>query len=379
MPTIAIDYTPAYEQGAGIGRYVRELVSALAQHDHQTEYRLFVSGTPSNNDLPNFPTNYQWKTTRLSPKWLARLWHRLHLPLHIERFVGDIDLYHATDFVLPPTHKSTKTILTVHDLSFIRVAETASPSLRQYLNRVVPISVQRATHILADSQATKDDLIELYSTPKAKITVLLSGIQEHYKPIVDDQKLADIQAKYNIPNRPYLFSVGTVQPRKNYGRIIQALAQLRQQDNDLSFVIAGGKGWLEDEMYETIEQTQMSEYVHLIGFVDDADLPALYTSAEITVFSSLYEGFGFPVLESMACGTPVITSNVSSLPEVGGDVALFVNPTSVDEIRDAIQQLIDDNDLRQNLRQRGLEHIKKFSWPNSAKKLKQIYDSVLQS
>ena len=123
----------------------------------------------------------------------------------------------------------------------------------------------------------------------------------------------------------------------------------------------------------------MSDYVHLIGFVDDADLPALYTSAEITVFPSLYEGFGFPVLESIACATPVVTSNVSSLPEVGGDVALLVNPTNVDEIIQAIQKLLDDPDRYQNLSQRGLEHVKKFSWANSAKQLKQIYDSVLQS
>ena len=177
MPTIAIDYTPAYEQGAGIGRYVRELISALAQHDQQTDYRLFVAGASSTKDLPTFPANYHWHTTRLSPKWLARLWHRLHVPFHIERFIGDIDLYHATDFVLPPTLKSTKTILTVHDLSFVRVPQTASPSLRQYLNKIVPKSVERASHILADSQATKDDLIELYETPESKITVLLSGVQ----------------------------------------------------------------------------------------------------------------------------------------------------------------------------------------------------------
>ena len=379
MPTIAIDYTPAYEQGAGIGRYVRELVSALTQQDQQTAYRLFVAGASSTQDLPTFPANYQWQTTRLSPKWLARLWHRLHFPLHIERFIGDVDLYHATDFVLPPTHKSTKTILTVHDLSFVRVPETASPSLRQYLNQVVPKSVEKATHILADSQATKDDLIELYGTPESKITVLLSGVQDNYQPIVDRQKLTNIREKYSIPNHPYLFSVGTVQPRKNYSRIIQALAQLRQHGYDLSLIIAGGKGWLEDEMYQTIKQTQMSEYVHLIGFVDDADLPALYTSAEVTIFPSLYEGFGFPVLESMACGTPVVTSNVSSLPEVGGDVALLVNPTKVDEITQAIQKILDDPDHYQNLSQRGLEHIKKFSWANSAKQLKQIYDTVLQS
>jgi glycosyltransferase involved in cell wall biosynthesis len=375
--TIAIDYTPAYEQGGGIGRLVRDLVTALSQYDTETAYRLFVSGA-AKSDLPPTPgANFQWKPTRISPKWLARIWQRARIPLPVETFVGKVDLYHATDFVLPHTLSATRKVVTVHDMSFVRVPDAASPRLKVYLDVVMPRSVQKADHVIADSQATKDDLINLYSTSSDKITVLLSGINSRYKSINDVNCLMTMRSKYNIPQTPYLFTVGTVQPRKNYSRVIRALKILRERGYDLCFVIAGGKGWLEGEMYQTIRATGMADYVHLIGFVDEEDLPALYSDAVCVVFPSLYEGFGFPVLEGMACGTPIVTSNVSSLPEVAGDAALLVDPLDVEAITHAIQRILDDSELRQTLIQRGFEQIKHFTWEKSAQNLVQIYKNVL--
>lgn len=367
---IAIDYTPAYEQGGGIGRYVRELVAALARQPIQFDYRLFVSGA---GDLPPLPgASFTWKPTPITPRWLARVWGRARLPLPVELFTGRVDLYHATDFVLPPTN-ARATLLTVHDLSFVRVPEAASPSLKAYLDAVVPRSVRRADHILADSQATKADLVAVYGTPPEKITVLLSGVDARFKP-TDDPAVRD---RYNIPDRPFVFSVGTVQPRKNYARLIQALAQLRQQGYDLDLVIAGGKGWLEDSTYDAIHEAKMDDHVHVIGFANDADLPALYSTATITAVPSLYEGFGIPVLESMACATPVVTSNISSLPEVAGDAALTVTPTDTDAIADALRRIIDDSALRDTLITRGLERAAAFTWDRSAEQLVGIYARML--
>ena len=320
MHTIGIDYTPAYEQGGGIGRYVRELTAALAQTETppDTAFSLFVSGYDAQSkQLPPLPGHFEFKTTRLSPKALARLWHRARVPLSVERFVGKVDLFHATDFVLPPLKPRTRSILTVHDLSYIHVPEAASPRLQRYLEMVVPRSISRANHILADSQATKADIINQYKTAPEKITVLYSGVDARFKPVTEPEDR--IRQKYNLPDAPYIVSVGTVQPRKNYARLVQALAVLRQKKHNIHLVIAGGKGWLEDEMYSIIQQTGMEPYVHLIGYVDDDDLPALYSHAVLSAFPSLYEGFGLPILESMACGTPVITSNISSLPEVAGE------------------------------------------------------------
>lgn len=364
-PKIAIDYTPAHEQGGGIGRYVREIVAALARQPAVFDYRLFVSGA---GQLPALPgKNFSWKPTKLTPLWLARIWQRARIPLPVETFTGKIDLYHATDFVLPPTR--ARSLLTVHDLSFVRVPETASPALKAYLDVVVPRSVKRAEHILADSQATKDDLISLYGTHEEKITVLLSGVDPRFKPTQD----ASVRVKYNIPERPYIFSVGTVQPRKNYTRLIHALAALRSKGYDVGLVISGGKGWLDDPIYAAIQDAKMDDYVRFIGFADDTDLPALYSEALITAVPSLYEGFGIPVLESMACGTAVVTSNLSSLPEVAGDATLLVEPTDLDAIIGALQRLIDDEALRNILRAKGLARAREFTWERSAAQLHAIY------
>ena len=368
MKRIALDYTAAYEQGGGIGRYVREIVNALARQPADFEYRLFVSGVSDAKPLPQKPaTHFSWKPTRISPLNLARLWQRARIPLPIEFFTGRADLYHATDFVLPPVH--TRSLLTVHDLSFVRVPETASPPLKRYLDVVVPRSVQRADHVLADSQATKDDLIELYGTPAEKITVLLSGVDARFKPTQG----ANVRQKYNIPARPYIFSVGTVQPRKNYARLIHALAAVRARGLDVGLVIAGGKGWLDDPIYAAIADAGMGDYVQFIGFADDADLPALYSDALITALPSLYEGFGFPVIESMACGTPVLTSTVSSLPEVAGDAAIMVEPTGLEAIAEGLERLITDEALRAQLVERGLARAKQFTWERTAEQLHAIY------
>lgn len=372
MRPITIDYTPAYQQGAGIGRLVRELVKALAHYDAHTPYQLFVLGAHNPQLPPEYGANFSLASTRLSVEWLARLWHRARIPLPVTVFTGTNRLYHATDFVLPPLPAHIPSLLTVHDLSFVRVPHAASPRLRAYLEAVVPRSASRATHILADSQASKDDLCELYGIAPEKITVLLSGVSEFLRPVRDVQVLESLRVKYAL-NRPYMLSVGTVQPRKNYSRLIQALAQLRASGEDVELAIVGGRGWLQDEIERTLIDTQMRPYVKFLGFVPDADLPALYSAAHLVAFPSLYEGFGFPVLEGMACGVPVLTSNVSSLPEVAGSAALMVNPLDLDDIVFSLRRLLNDTNLRQDLVQRGFEQVKRFTWANSAKSLHNIY------
>lgn len=369
---IAIDYTPAYEQSAGIGRYVRELIHALMRIDQETDYRLFVAGATALDQ--HIPPNFTWKTTRISPVNLARLWHRLRLPLPVELFTGKADLFHATDFVLPPTR--AKSLLTVHDLSFVKVPETASPSLKRYLDSVVPKSIARAHHILADSQATKDDITDIYGTSSEKITVLYSGVDVRFTR--DTSKGETIRRKYGLPSsRPYILSVGTVQPRKNYTRLIDSLAQLRSGGHDVCLVIAGGKGWLDDPIYTGIQSSGMTDYVHMIGFADDADLPGLYSNAICTAFPSLYEGFGLPILESMACGTPVLTSNVSSLPEVAGDAALVTDPYDIDALTAGLERLIADPQLRDMLITRGYERVRHFTWERAAHQLMSIYQRMI--
>ena len=377
LSVISIDYTPAIEQSAGIGRYVRELIGSLSHSDSVTDYRLFVSGSTLSDLPPVLNSNFTWKTTRLSPKWLARIWHRVGIPLRAETFVGDVDLFHATDFVLPPLRTGTRSILTVHDLSFVRVPDSAAPRLKTYLEAVVPDSVRRASYILADSEATRQDLMSLYDVSSDRVSVLLSGVDLSIQSSVLFTVLT-MRNTYNLPERPYILSVGTVQPRKNYVRLMQAVRQLRDRAIDVDLVIAGGKGWLEDPIYAAIEEHGMVGHVHFTGFVDDAHLPSLYKYAACFALPSLYEGFGLPVLEAMACGIPVVTSNISSLPEVAGDAALTVDPYDVEVLADALRRLLEDTELRNTLIERGLQRVQNFTWERSAQQLRQVYERVLE-
>lgn len=377
MYRIGLDYTPAWEQFGGIGRYARELTASLALLDQENCYRLFVAGASAGTLPPPLAHNHAWRPTGLSPKWLARIWQRARIPLPVEFFTGRINLFHATDFVLPPTLPATRTLLTVHDLSFVRVPAAASPSLKAYLDVVVPRSVALADHILADSSATKDDLVELYRTPAEKISVLYSGVDQRFRRVKDKNKIDAVLSKYGLNGISFVLSVGTIQPRKNYPRVIEALAGLRASGNALHYVIAGGKGWLENEMHDTIARTGLDRQVHLLGLVDEEDLPALYSAARMIMAASLYEGFGLPVLEAMACGVPVVTSNLSSLPEVAGDAAILVDPLNVNAIRDAMRTLDQDVTLRDHLVRSGYDQAASFTWARSATRLLEIYRNLL--
>lgn len=359
---------------------MRELTAALARTaPDDLRFRLFIAGA-GRRPLPPLPgPQFAWKPTPITPEWWARLWHRARLPLPIEAIVGPVSLLHATDFVLPPTLPRTRTLLTVHDLSYVRVPQAASPRLRAYLDRVVPRSVARADHVLADSAATRDDLITLYGTPAEKITVLYSGVDPAFRRIDDPAAHEQIRARYHLPQQPFVLSVGTVQPRKNYPALVEAVARLRARGHALSVVIAGGRGWLEDPIYTAIDALGMREHVHFTGFARDEDLPALYSMAACFALPSLYEGFGLPVLEAMACGTPVVTSSISSLPEVAGDAALLVPPTDIDALALALETVLTDPERRRALQGAGLLQAARFSWDDSARQLAGIYRRLLKA
>jgi glycosyltransferase involved in cell wall biosynthesis len=370
---VGFDATPAVRQGGGIGRYTRELLRALAAVDTQTRYRLYYAAGPgaAAYPLPRLPSNFSLRRLPFDDIWLSRLWHRLQLPIPANWITGPIDLLHSPDFTLPPVAGRTRTLLTVHDLSFVRDPDSAVPVLRDYLNRAVPRSVARADHVLADSAATRDDLVELYQTPLEKITVLYSGVNDSFRPIRDPALLAAVRQRYGLGADPYVLAVGTLQPRKNYVRLIRAFAQLDQPG--LRLVIVGGRGWMFDSIFSEVGRLGLEGRVLFPGFADDADLPALYSAARVLAYPSLYEGFGLPILEAFACGTPVVTSTASCLPEVAGDAALLVAPEDEAALAGALSRAVCDDSLRADLVRRGFERLKHFSWEASARQLVGIY------
>lgn len=375
---IGLEITAAVQQGGGIGRYVREMLCALSNIDQSNQYSLFyASNNKSNHAMLDLPDNFRVRHLPMNDIWLARIWQRIRLPLPVELITGFIDIYHSPDFTLPPTLSGIPTLLTVHDLSFLRDPESAAPRLRGYLEVAVKRSVRLATHILADSQSTKDDLIELYLTPEDKITVLYAGVSSAFRPILDSSQLMKVRKRYNLGDQPFVLSVGTLQPRKNHIALIKAF-ELALRDSDYNLVLAGGQGWSYEEVHDLVRLRGLQHRVLFAGFVADEDLSALYSSADVMAFPSLYEGFGLPVLEAMACGVPVLASNVSCLPEVAGGAALFVDPRDVEAMSAAMLKLLSNVDLRETLRKKGFERVEQFSWQSSAVNLLRVYKNLAQ-
>jgi glycosyltransferase involved in cell wall biosynthesis len=294
------------------------------------------------------------------------VWQRLRVPLPVEWWTGPHDVFYSPDFVLPPT-SARKKVLTVHDLSFRRVPETAVPNLKWYLEGAVPRAVNRADLILADSETTRNDLIELFHAPPDRVQTLYSGVESFFCRVTDPARLEAIKSRYGL-NRPFILNVGTLEPRKNLVRLIEAFSRLRTRDLDL--VVAGGRGWMFQDILEAPAQFGVADRVRFTGFVPDPDLSALYSLATLFVYPSLYEGFGLPVLEALACGAPVITSNTSSMPEVAGDAAALVDPRNMEELCAQMDRLVSDEGLRRQMTARGFKQAARFSWRASAEQLR---------
>lgn len=382
---IGIDYTSAVHQQAGIGRYTRDLVAALARLPREHEYVLFVAGRAGRDAGPGspgsaseMPDSFRIARVPLSQRFWSALWHRLHIPLPVDLFTGPVGVFHSPDYVLPPLRQGKK-VVTIHDLSFLRYPEGAEPSLRQYLGRAVPDAAGRADLILADSQNTRRDVIELLGAPEEKVEVLYPGVSEEFKPIDDQELLDKVRRMYGL-SFPFILSVGTIEPRKNLVRLIDAYAALRASaDVSHKLVIAGRKGWLYEDVFRRVEELSLEKEVIFLGFVAEEDLPPLYNLAQVLVFPSLYEGFGLPPLEAMACGTPVIASCSSSLPEVVGEAGLMVSARDAEALRQTMSEVLDEPTLREDLVRKGLRQARRFKWETAAKRMVAIYDRFDQS
>jgi len=379
-PTIGFDVTAALTQGGGIGRYTRELIRALVSDTPNFCFKLFSARPPAQLPVPEplpVAAHVQHYPAPVDERWLYRLWYRARLPLPVQAFTGQIDLFHSPDFVLPPVRGRVPTLLTVHDLSFIQYPETFPPALVNYLNKVVPASVARASHILADSASTMRDLQSMWGVAADKITVLYSGVNERFRPATHAAVTRQVRERYGLGEAPFVLAVGTVQPRKNYELLVRAFRPVAEKLPH-SLVIAGGRGWLGEGLPAEIERQGLGERIHLIGFVDDADLPALYSAAELLAFPSLYEGFGLPLLEAMACGTPVVTSNASSLPEVAADgSAVLLSPHDEAAWSATLLDVLTDEAARSRLIQAGFARAQHFGWEAAARQLAELYGRLL--
>ncbi|MAS36801.1 MAG: glycosyl transferase family 1 [Anaerolineaceae bacterium] len=344
----------------GTEHYSRELIRALIEQNTNHEFHLYFRDQPSAHLFPASPHVQQ----HVIP--FPRLWTHVRFALALQQLQPDV--------VFVPAHTlpflfSGRAAATVHDLGFRYFPEAHRPLDRFYLNLTTAYSVQRAAVVLADSQATAQDLVDIFGVEPRKIQVVYPGVDP--LPVGD---IAALRDKYALPERYFLF-LGTLQPRKNIAVIVQAYQRWRSAnpDDNAQLVLAGGKGWLYDDAW-----AEGLPGVHLPGYIDDADKGALYAGALALLFPSLYEGFGFPVLEAMHCGTPVITSSTSSLPELAGDAALLVDPLDVDAVVNKMTRLSANDEMRDLLREKGHVQVQRFTWARAAEQTLKALETAAQ-
>ena len=373
---VAIDYTAAINQSAGIGRFVRSLIRALADLDRDSQYLLLYAAPDRPDGIDGlFPDgkNFSRRRLRLSQRYLDIIWHRLRLPLPVNLVTGPVDLFHSPDFVLPPVRRA-RTLLTVHDLAFLLHPECADAGLREYLDQAVPRSVRRADFVVADSENTRNDVICLLGADPQRVEVVPGGVDPSFAPVEDEARLAALRERFGVGDAPFILAFGVIEPRKNLRLLFDAYRLLRDRRNlPHCLVVAGGRGWLWEDTIEHAERSPYRGDIRFVGFIPEADLATMYSAASVFAFPSLYEGFGLPPLEAMACGTPVVVSKTSSLPEVIGDAGLQIDPHDADALAAALELLILDEPLRADLRRRGLERAATFTWQAAATKLLTVY------
>ncbi len=320
---------------------------------------------------------------------------RIPLAMPIQALRNGYDLLHVT-YSAPPLCPCP-TVVTIHDISFEHYPQFFSPRDRLILKTLVPLSARRARRIITVSEHAKREIMACYNIAADKIGVTYEAAGEQYRPIIDPVALQAVRTKYGIPNGPFILALGNLQPRKNIRRLVEAFARVVNSEqttvkNGQSFqnadhcslptvhcslVIAGKAQWRESEIFQAVRNRGLEDAVILPGYVDDADLPALYSAATVFVYPSLYEGFGLPPLEAMACGTPVISSNAASLPEVVSDAALTIDPTDIDALAQALVEVLSSPERQEDLRQRGLRRVAQFSWDRCATETLSVYREAL--
>ncbi len=338
----------------GTENYSYQLLSSLAKIDQTNTYYVYLRSQIPN---PNkWPKNFQFKVV----KW-PRLWTQAGLA--IQTFTDSLDVLFVPSHTLPIIRKpGLKTVITVHDLGSEYLPSMHQLKQRLYLGFMQKYQLKSSTKIIAVSKATKMDLIKKIGCNPKKIEVVYEGYDQNlFKPLKNDALVSSLR-HFRLKSGNYFLFVGTVQPRKNLTKLIKAFASLRGYD----LAIAGSKGWMSEDIYSLPKELGIDERVRFLGYVPDRDLPALYSGAKAFIFPSLFEGFGLPILESQACGCPVITSNLSSMPEVAGKGAILVNPYNIDDIVKGMKE-IEDSKTRDKLIKAGFENIKRFSWEKCAK------------
>ena len=400
---IYIDTSPAVHHKAGLGRYAEELIGALTadpaqRRDYVAFYHDAATAKPSKRiesltRLTTTQTPYPWRLRALLAQLLNLSQDNLLLAVPpgsnsqsaIQNPKSEIgNLFHATEHLLPRL-KHMRTVFTLHDLIFRFFPQHHLPRNRIYLTLAMPLFLRRAERVICVSQQTRRDVQRLYHVPDAKLRVIYEGVDSRFYRVTNAAVLNRVRERYSLPPH-FILAVGTIEPRKNLATLFEAYRALindapadRQSHiSDLKVVVVGKQGWMVESSFRAVHERGLTGRVKFTGYVADEDLPALYTLADVFAFPSVYEGFGLPPLEALACGTPVVCSDASSLPEVMGDAGLLVPPTDARAWMLALGRALTDASLRRDLAARGPRQAGRFTWADAARQTRRVYEELLK-
>jgi glycosyltransferase involved in cell wall biosynthesis len=366
---IAYDATAIPRLMAGAAVYTYELARALAAVDRENEYVIFARGDHF-DDLPAIHAGLRPLKVRASSRPMRLLWEQAVLPWRLRQL--RIDVLHSPHHTTPLLPCGCRRVVTFHDLTFFLLPERYPPTRRLYFQTMTRLSARVAGAVVVPSEAVRRDVVRILGLPPERVFAIPEAAGPAFHP-QDATAVSAVRRRYGL-NGPFILSVGSLEPGKNRERLLEAFARLRARGLEHMLVVAGQRAWRYEGEGPLAQRLGLAESVRFLGHVPQADLPALYSAAEIFAFPSLYEGFGLPTLEAMACGTPVVASNVSAVPEVVGDAAIQVSPLDVEALADAMERLLRDERLRDELRERGLKRAAGFSWEKTARQTAGVYE-----
>jgi glycosyltransferase involved in cell wall biosynthesis len=373
---IGIDISPIIGEKTGVGYYTANLVDSLARIDRTNQYQLYpffyhLYQSDFKTAVGPSQENFHMHCQNIPKIIIDIAWH--YSPIPKKWILGNVDILHSTTFCSPGDHYG-KLIVTVYDVSFLILPEYHTEANRQHALKGTADAVRFADCIIAISDSGKKDLVKYFAADPEKVVVTHLAAKDIFTPRGLDERNRVLK-KFGISGDFILF-VGSFEPRKNIGTLVRAYINLPEKvKKQYSLVIAGGKGWLNTDI-DALIGSQDSAQIRRIGYVDERDLAALYSAATVFVYPSFYEGFGLPNLEAMSCGTPVITSNTSSMPEIGGAAALYFDPHDVRQLTSLLLEVIEDENLRKELSRKGIERAGEFSWEKTARATLKIYEDL---
>jgi len=366
---IAFDASVISPRGAGVARWARYLLCALLQVDRRNSYHLFGGKRQLYEVMKEagFPSNARVHGTFSGGRggMLRSAWRQIVFPLSLKRLKPDVCFY--PDHIVAFRPKGLTSVLTVYDLSFLRYGHFFRKARRIYKAEALKRSLFLADAVICVSQFTRSELENFFPDLKEKLYLVRGGVGEEFTPSVDRELVEAVRSRHNLSG-PFILSVGTLEPRKNLVRLVEAFALLKKRPRLVHrLAIVGPRGWLYRDLFRKVESLNLKDEVLFTGYVENRELAALYNAADLFVYPSIYEGFGLPPLEAMACGIPVVTSKTSSLPEIVGDAAVMVDPYDIGALAEAMNAVLSRAELRNELREKGLSRSRIFRWERAAR------------